>query len=523
MDFDGEEFKPRGSLSLPQVFEIPSLQTLIKNRSQFQLVSHNMSTKVDTVVSDGTDISIEVDGEVSREWLQLYRSHTTREQRNFLTTHYLSAPDMSPILRDVLLARYCRILGIDGSDSYNKLEVTIAATIEKNEFDSGEERRLAAYYLYSKAAMSSGQSMWRDAYKSYLTTTEVLWPLVSSGVPSIRDATMLHLSLRRMVESWQRQKSFKNAETMSEALIKAARLVKDSDPTEPDFQRMWANALLLDAVVNAELQKEGLTIAGLVEHVEVLRHLYIKLQTPARQLAWVESMSTSIKIVSTRKISADREVEAWEAALSAEIVNDKVLPSPTELPVWLKDCTLRNWPTKPIKSATLRYSLRIPEQWSADKTVSGVESLTTHLYHGNVGCDAEWLIISFMENVDEHNDMTNWVGGMMAFTGFPVLCDSKVKPKLLPGSWQYMGHMPSLTLRLKADETHAYMGVARFEASRPMLGRIYLVLARKGTFAWNVALSFQTACMPGTSEERLNSNDHNRAGAILGTLQLDGI
>jgi hypothetical protein len=111
---------------------------------------------------------------------------------------------------------------------------------------------------------------------------------------------------------------------------------------------------------------------------------------------------TAVKIVFTKKILADKEVEAWKAALKAETGDDKAFnkverqPSPGELPVWLKDCTLRSWPTKPIKNATLRYSLRIHERWSTEYKVRGISSQTEHVYNGGVGgYDSEFLIINF--------------------------------------------------------------------------------------------------------------------------------
>jgi hypothetical protein len=142
------------------------------------------------------------------------------------------------------------------------------------------------------------------------------------------------------------------------------------------------------------------------------------------------------------------------------------------------------WPTKPIQNAILRYSLRIPEKWSTDYKVRGTSSETMHIYNGGVGgYDAEFLMISMMGNVDEYGEIRHWVDMMMAINGFPVLCDLKTQPQMLPGSWQYMGELPNL----------------------------------------NIALSFRTACLLGTSEEMLNSNDHNRAGATFGHLQLGDI
>lgn len=121
-------------------------------------------------------------------------------------------------------------------------------------------------------------------------------------------------------------------------------------------------------------------------------------------------------MVSTKKISADKEVDAWKAALRAETGDYKAFnkaarqPSPDKLLVWLTDCTLELWPTRPIQNATLRYSLRIPEWWNTEYTTRGTTSETVHLYDGGIGgYDSEWLIISFCENVNEYADIREWV------------------------------------------------------------------------------------------------------------------
>jgi hypothetical protein len=391
---DGAEFKPGGSLSHPQVFEIPSLRTLIRKRSTFQLVTHNVLTKAVSVVSDDTDISIELKGELQGDWLQLYRSHTTKEQRDLLTIPYLSPPGMSPILRNALLARYCYELGITQSDSYMlKLKLPSADDIEKNEFDSREERIIAASYFYDNALLSFARGRWRDSFIGYKKTYELLLPLTltSPGIPPVILATALYLSLRCMAKIWGRLKSLENAKMVSRRAINAVRRIKNSDPTDPDFQGMWANALLQDASINADLQDGESTIECLVEHVNVLRSLYLKIQTQPRRLAWLASLLNAVKIVSTNKISADKEVDAWKAALRAEIGDDEAFnkaahqPSPDKLPVWLTDCRLELWPTGPIQSATLRYTLRIPEWWNAEFTTRGTTSETMHIYDGGVG------------------------------------------------------------------------------------------------------------------------------------------
>jgi hypothetical protein len=535
---DGEEFKPKASLAQPQIFEIPSLHTLIKNQNRFEFVLHNLSTRVETVVPDDTDISIELKGELERDWIHLFRSHTTREQQDLLTTPYLSPPGMSPILRTALLARYIHITGIGKSDSYGKTKVIDITAFDKAKFNSMDERLEAASHNYAYAQLSFNRSRWQDAYKSYEKTVEILTPLVLSSAPQsappIAQATALLYSLRRMCTIWQRQKSLKNADFISHSLIKISELIKVSDPAEPDFQRMWADALLQRAEVNAELREERGTVECLVEHVDVLHCLYLKLQIEPRKLAWMKSLLAAVELVSTKKISANKEVGVWKAALKAETGDDKAFdevarqPALGELPVWLKYCSedwkLQMWPTKPIQNAILRYSLRIPEKWSTDYKVRGTSSETMHIYNGGVGgYDAEFLMISMMGNVDEYGEIRHWVDMMMAINGFPVLCDLKTQPQMLPGSWQYMGELPNLASRMNVDVAHGYMGVAQFEAAPAMLGRVYVLLIRKKRQAWNIALSFRTACLLGTSEEMLNSNDHNRAGATFGHLQLGDI
>lgn len=53
------------------------------------------------------------------------------------------------------------------------------------------------------------------------------------------------------------------------------------------------------------------------------------------------------------------------------------------------------------------------------------------------------------------------------------------------------------------------------------MGRWYVLLVRKGCRAWVVTLSFLTAVLPGMPESMVESNDHVRAGAMLGRLRLD--
>ncbi|GKZ64928.1 hypothetical protein AnigIFM50267_007084 [Aspergillus niger] len=531
IEFDGTQFKPHEDLAFPQVFEIPCLRTLIKDHSSFELVSHNSLSKASTLVSEGTDIAIELVGEVAQgEWLHLYRSHITKDIENLQKASYFSSPKMSPIFREALLSR-CPVTK-DGKkgDTYKELEESIIASIEKGEYSSADEMRLAGWYLFYKASMSFGREMWRDAYEAYDKASLALQPLVMSQVPTMRDAVSMYMSVLRKVEIFYRQKRFQHAEWIIPALMRVARSISESDPEEPDFQRIWADALLAEAKVNMALEQKYLALESLVKNVDVLHQLYRKVQLPSRHRAWIAALSYAIRTVAMWQISADQQLSAWRTDLRNEIGNNdeafglltRPPRPPSELPVWLRDCTLQQWPTKPIKSAALRYALKLPERWDNSLTVRGTSYAIEHIYHGTPGIDAERLMIEFLENMNEHGDITKAVTVYMALTGMPVLYDLVAQPKLLPGTWQYMGQLPSLITRLNADDACAYMGLASFQASFNLLGRIYVVVVRKGTFRWKITLSFQTACLPSMPEDIVNSNDHVRAGAILGSLQLQG-
>jgi hypothetical protein len=529
--FDGNTFTPRERFALPQVFEVPNLDSLVKNRSEFQLISHNTSTKLDTVVPNGTDIAIKLIGQREKECVCLYRSHTTRYERNLLNTNLLSSPGMNLILRDVLLDRFLQTSGENGAYSSDMVETTIDGAIEKDEYKSDEVRRLAAYRLYGQGLLGFGRGVRREAYASFEKASLLLWPLVSCGkVPLMRDATSLYMSVQYMVRVWLQQKHFEHAEEIAASLIRAATVIQKADPKEPDFQRMRADAEWMYAQINAQLDKKELAFTGLVERVKVLHELYIELNTKTRKIAWLQAIADSINFIDEQRLPADEEVtQSWKDVLRAEIGNDELYediirrPPPDELPVWAKDCTLETWPTKPIQSAALHYSMRIPQWWSTIKKVRGTTFELEHLYRGASTCDAEWLIICFIEDPVHYGGMMGMckgVSAMRALTGFPVLCDLENRPNMVEDSFQPLGSVPSLAARLEAEEVTAFTCLGSYNAPKEMIGRTYILLIRKGQLAWRISLSFLSECPQGVPERLLASKDHARAGAMLGTLRV---
>jgi hypothetical protein len=133
-------------------------------------------------------------------------------------------------------------------------------------------------------------------------------------------------------------------------------------------------------------------------------------------------------------------------------------------------------------------------------------------------CSSDWLTVSLMQPADPVADIRNWVEAMLHLTGFPIVTQADHRPTLL--EWQDQGACPSLADRLQVEAAHVYQGVAWLPTTPPELSRIYLLLARRGSHAWKITLSLLSACPPGTAEDQIMINDHVRAGATFGTLEL---
>lgn len=143
---------------------------MIEHQNRVEFILHDLSTGVETVVPDDTDISIELGGELERNQIQLFRSHTTREQQDLPTRPYLSPPGMSPILRTALLARYIYVTGISKSKSLGKTKATNITAFDKAKANSYsmDERLEAASYSYGYAQEINLKHSWlQDVIKSY--------------------------------------------------------------------------------------------------------------------------------------------------------------------------------------------------------------------------------------------------------------------------------------------------------------------------------------------------------------------
>jgi hypothetical protein len=516
LEFDGGEFKPKGEFNLAQTFEIPNLEEMEKQGSRFRLIAHDPAQKQAREIAADTDLNIRLSGGAGDGGLCLYASRTTPAQRIILGSEFLGHVK-SPIRRTVLLQEYARAAPREDR------RPEILAALEKGEFESEEQRRLGAQFRHSEAILARFRALHRDAYVKFQEAAELMQPLVLEQKPSLPDATLMYRACRAMVEVWLRQQSYPQAAQIGETLGSIARAIRDSDAENPDFQRIWADAVRLNAGIHARLGDEQRAAGELRENVDTLLRLSAALPSQARRIAYLAALTDAVQSAADWKIEKAVPVKQWKDTLAAEVGDStaaKLLRPRPAVPRWLEPCDPAGLPTVPLESATLRYSLRIPNRWGTDPEIRGTAREVEHIYRGTR--DSEWLIITFMEKANDTSDMTNWVETFIAMSGFPVLLDFDAMPKLT--SWNYLGKVPGLAKKLAVDEAHAYTGLAQYsrKQGRPVLGRLYVVMARRKSFAWKLALSIETACFEGMPEEKVYSQDHMRAGAILGKLRLGG-
>lgn len=167
----------------------------------------------------------------------------------------------------------------------------------------------------------------------------------------------------------------------------------------------------------------------------------------------------------------------------------------------------------------MRYVIGLPTSWDPEPRQHLGLYEFEHIFDGPVPVDR--LAISVLPAAVPGDDLRLWVDAALAATGFPVpaLADDPADVPLLL-EWEPLGPTGLLTARLAVDEACLYQGLARLAAPTAMLARIYVLLARRGSWAWQIALSIESACPPGTDELMVAANDHARGACVFGGLEL---
>lgn len=186
---------------------------------------------------------------------------------------------------------------------------------------------------------------------------------------------------------------------------------------------------------------------------------------------------------------------------------------------WLQPVHLEQWPVRPVESAELYYRLDLPVHWSHRPLVREGPEFVQHAYCGAL--PSEWCVIEYLAAVDPAADLRRWQESMLHLYGFPfpMLAEPYQTPPRLY-EWAYAGQGRKYARQLGVDEIQLYQGLAVLPERPAELARLYTVLARRATQAWKIALAISSACLPGTPAEVVDANDHCRAGATYGSLQL---
>lgn len=204
------------------------------------------------------------------------------------------------------------------------------------------------------------------------------------------------------------------------------------------------------------------------------------------------------------------EQNAAKIALGEQIMNA------ADLPLWVQPSDLEGWPVENCTSPALHYSIPIRQGWQTRPTVNQTPMEIEHIFRGSNAL--EQLTVSFMSQANPEHPLRNWLEGMLLLTGFPLLSmqpDGQPPPQLL--DWQYQGNCPPYAERLAVDEVHLYQGLAQLPDSSSELARLYILLARRGNFAWKIGLSLLSAGSPEMPE---NFAAASIAGATFGSLRL---
>jgi hypothetical protein len=184
---------------------------------------------------------------------------------------------------------------------------------------------------------------------------------------------------------------------------------------------------------------------------------------------------------------------------------------------WTEPAEREGWPTRRIESAELRYRAAVHSGWR-EGAAGASGAVLEQLFRGPSAADL--LSVAFLEDADPDRAVAEWTTAVMALAGAPtpaLLEDDRAPPAVL--SWE-ASPVDGLAVSLDADDVHAAQGILLLEGPPRILSRAYALAARRERHAWRFVLAFESACPPGMPESLVEENDHVRAGATFGRLEL---
>ena len=520
LSFDGESFQPRGPTpSLPQSFEIPPLQKLVDKDSRFELIVHEPEARTASRVDlDTTDIDIAVtarlDGKEPGQ-LILFRSRRSERDRALQRSQHI-AHTASAIERAALLGLYREPRAARRED-----RARLHDLLDSEDPVPERDRRTLARLAFGDALLARVRGDHLRMLKRFERTALLLEPIVLGGFPTYSEGVLMYRACASLVGYFLEHDKVRRAADFVNAVGLVAQRLVNLDAAEPDYRRIWAEALEMNAIVHAGTGDPARAREELVEAVTTWRDLWAELPSAARQRDAQAAYARAVEHGVAWSMSSDLPLAEWAAELDPDgAAQDAVaaeIAAPS-VPPWLVAADPPKWPTVAVDSPLLRYALRVPQRWNVNPTMQSTGPETMHIYRGP--WPSELLIVSLMDKASPGGDMRNWVEMIMATVGFPILemTEPGSTPKLL--EWRDLGKLEPYAATHGLDEVRAYTGFAVLPGAERHMARLYILLARRGTLAWKVTVGLESACLPGTPEPMIVSNDHIRAGAMLGTLQL---
>jgi hypothetical protein len=526
LQLDGAEFLPAGpGIHLPQRLELPSLATLVDKRAGFRLIAHYPETgRAEELALDATDVDITIAAsfrDSAHGSCTLFRSRHDATQRAVLRCETLRLTE-SAIEREALLAAY----GIAAPATENR-RLRVAELLERDEVEDAsldpDDRRLCARMSFGNALVEAFRG---GTLAGFARTANLLAPLVFDDVPQYDDVMLIFRACASIIQHVAQREGHEAAVQYLANAAAVAQRAADVDPDEPDYARLRAEAAAIGALVYAEAGQREAAASAAQHRVATVRALADESPVPARVQALREALAESVLLAARYGLEELLPVDEWRAELDPEDARredaDAVLAGERddEPPTWLRPVELDGWPTRIVASAMLRYELPVPKRWSESPDVESTSMNVSHVFRGP--SPAEWLIVTAMEDSRApHSDLANWIETALHMTGFPVVemhAALEPPPQLL--EWTANGRPQELSRLLDVDDARFYLGLAQLAGTVPRIARLYALLARRGTFAWKIVLSFDSACLPGMPERLVETNDHVRAGATFGALRL---
>jgi hypothetical protein len=422
LKFDGEEFSPGGpGPHLPQRFQIPSLQTLRDEQRNFRLIAHYSETETAEYLDlQTTDIDIKVTARFEDSQpasCKIFRSRHSHVEKVVLGCAYLSEVS-NDIDREALFSLYP--VPVEDSDPSKKRRLFEA--LDADEPIAEEDRWLGAKLAFGEGLVASVRGEHFKALIRFQRAVELMEPVVLEGYPTYDEGVLMYRACANLVGYFLQRENYRRAADFVNCVgLVAQRLVK-LNPEEPDFWRLWADALLNNAIVHAENANRQRATLELRQSVETWQRLYTALQTKERLIDARKAFATALDLAGRWGVESEIPLEQWRQELDPDGAIEravlKVKGEASKNPVWLEPADPEGWPTVPFESPLLRYSLRIPKRWSSTPKIKSVHTETSHVFSGP--WPTEWLIVSFMDKATAGSQMTNWVDPIIAMIGVPI-------------------------------------------------------------------------------------------------------